>query len=241
VSIGGVPNCNGVSTEGLRLGLANGVDGAFVSNVNIGRSGQGFYAGVVDTGVGLITGYLTQFLNDTADGNGVGVLINAGLENAKWIGGSISGNLIGLSVTAGGSDLGFEYTSFDANANCAVSLTGDSDLTLKSDHFENPSGGTNCWMVATIGNVVWAYGDIFDDVQKSSISLETRLLGSLHSTKTMPNNLWTMCTAELLAASFIFHCTVQPQKFQPNWLFTRWRWTVLQATQQELPRVRLPF
>jgi hypothetical protein len=168
VSIGGVPNCNGVSTEGLRLGLANGVDGAFVSNVNIGRSGQGFYAGVVDTGVGLITGYLTQFLNDTADGNGVGVLINAGLENAKWIGGSISGNLIGLSVTAGGSDLGFEYTSFDANANCAVSLTGDSDLTLKSDHFENPSGGTNCWMVATIGNVVWAYGDIFDDVQTGS-------------------------------------------------------------------------
>jgi hypothetical protein len=164
-SSGGVPNCNGVSSQGLVLGLTNGVDGAFVSNVNVGRSGNGFLNGVVNTGKGLITGYLTQFLNDTADGNGVGVLANAGLENAKWVGGSISGNLIGLSVTAGGSDLGFEYISFDANTTCAVSITGDSDVTLKSDHFENPSGGTNCWMNATIGNVVWAYGDIFDDVQ----------------------------------------------------------------------------
>jgi hypothetical protein len=163
-SSGGVPNCNGVTSQGLVLGLTNGLDGAFVSNVNVGQSGAGFLNGIVNTGVNLITGYLTQYLNDTADGNSVGVLINASLENTKWMGGSISGNIIGLSITAPGSDLGFEYISFDANALCAVSLTDDSTLTLKGDHFENPSRGTNCWMNATNGNVVWAYGDIFDDV-----------------------------------------------------------------------------
>jgi hypothetical protein len=157
-------SCNGISTKGLSLGLKNGVDGALISNVNVGRTGAGFLDGIVNTGVNLITGYLTQFLNDTAVGNGVGVLVNASLENTKWIGGSISANAIGLSVTAPGSDLGFEYISFDGNTSCAVSLTADSTLTLKNDHFENPSLGTNCWLNATNGNVVWAYGDVFDDV-----------------------------------------------------------------------------
>jgi len=164
-SSGGVPNCNGVTSQGLVLGLNNGVDGAFVSNVNVGRSKNGFLTGIVTGGQGLVTGYLAQFLNDTANGNAVGVLESGAVENTKWIGGAISGNGIGLSITAGGSDVGFEYISFDANSTCAVSLTGDSDLTLKSDHFENPSLGTNCWLVATNGDVVWAYGDIFDDVQ----------------------------------------------------------------------------
>jgi hypothetical protein len=164
----GVPNCSGVTSEGLVLGLTHGVDGAFVSNVNVGRTGNGFLNGVVSTGKNLITGYLTQFLNDTADGNGVGVLADIALENSKWIGGSISGNLIGLSVTGWGSDLGFEYISFDANKTCAVSITADSTVTLKSDHFENPDLGTNCWMIATNGNVVWAYGDIFDNITTGS-------------------------------------------------------------------------
>jgi hypothetical protein len=163
-SSGGVPSCSGVTSQGLVLGLHNGVDGAFISNVNVGRSQNGFLTGIVTGGQGLITGYLAQFLNDTAVGNAVGVLESGAVENTKWIGGSISGNGIGLSITAGGSDVGFEYISFDANSTCAVSLTGNSDLTLKSDHFENPSNGTNCWLVATNGDVVWAYGDIFDDV-----------------------------------------------------------------------------
>ena len=169
-SSGGVPNCNGVTSQGLVLGLNNGVDGAFISNVNVGRSKNGFLTGIVTGGQGLVTGYLAQFLNDTSNGNAVGVLESGAVENTKWIGGSISGNGIGLSITAGGSDVGFEYISFDANSTCAVSLTGNSDLTLKSDHFENPSYGTNCWLVATNGDVVWAYGDIFDDVATGTAS-----------------------------------------------------------------------
>jgi len=159
-----IPNCSGVTSQGLVIGLTQGVDGAFISNVNVGRDGNGFLNGVVNTGLNLITGYLSLFLNDTAIGNGTGVLVNASMENSRWIGGSISMNLIGLAVTFKGSDLGFEYISFDSNTVCAVSLTADSTLTLKNDHFENPARGTNCWMTATDGNVVWQYGDIFDDV-----------------------------------------------------------------------------
>ena len=160
----GVPNCTGVTSQGIVIGLQNGCDGFYISNVNVGRSGAGFLNGFVDTGVALITGFLGEYINDTADGNGTGVLISAFLENTRWMGGSISGNSIGLSVTNGNSDVGFDYVSFDANAVCAVSITTNADLTLRSDHFESPSLGTNCWLTGNNGNVVWAWGDIFDDV-----------------------------------------------------------------------------
>ena len=160
----GVPNCSGITAQGLVLGVNHANLGAFISNVNVGIQGHGFFHGIVNTGVNLITGYLTELIQTTAYGNAVGYMQNAASENTKWIGGGISENVTGVSITHAGTELTFELVSFDANTSCAISMTGDAVLYLIEDHFENPGLGSNCWLNGTMGDVIWQGGDLFEDV-----------------------------------------------------------------------------
>lgn len=155
-----VPVCSGITSQGLVIGPVNGAYSLTILNVKLGRLGAGFAAGVE---FGANT-FGDMFFNVSALGNSVGALLDNLNEKNTWVGGFISQNITGISITHAGSDPTFQHIKFDDNTTCAISLTAISNLTLEDTRYENGGGGTDCWLNATAGSVYWTDGQWNDDL-----------------------------------------------------------------------------